>query len=103
MEIAARHGGEIVSADSRQIYRGMDVGTAKPTRDERARVPHHLIDVADPGERYDAARYQREARAALAEIASRGLEPAETETYSNGVRKATYRDDDGNEVGFGGA
>jgi len=50
----------------------MDVGTAKPTRDERARVPHHLIDVADPGERYDAARYQREARAALAEIASRG-------------------------------
>ena len=72
MEIAARNGGEIVSADSRQIYRGMDVGTAKPTRDERARVPHHLIDVADPGERYDAARYQREARAALADIASRG-------------------------------
>ena len=72
MEIAARHEGEIVSADSRQIYRGMDVGTAKPTRDERARVPHHLIDVADPGERYDAARYQREARAALADIASRG-------------------------------
>jgi len=72
MEIAARHGGEIVSADSRQIYRGMDVGTAKPTRDERARVPHHLIDIADPGERYDAARYQREARAALVDIATRG-------------------------------
>jgi tRNA dimethylallyltransferase len=72
MEIAARHGGEIVSADSRQIYRGMDVGTAKPTRDERARVPHHLIDIADPGERYDLAQYQREARAALADIAARG-------------------------------
>jgi tRNA dimethylallyltransferase len=50
----------------------MDVGTAKPTRDERARVRHHLIDVADPGERYDVARYQREARAALADIAARG-------------------------------
>jgi len=50
----------------------MDVGTAKPTQVERARVPHHLIDVADPGERYDVARYQREARAALAEIATRG-------------------------------
>jgi len=72
MEIAARHGGEIVSADSRQIYRGMDIGTAKPTRDERARVPHHLIDIADPGERYDVARYQRDARAALADIAARG-------------------------------
>jgi len=72
MEIAARHNGEIVSADSRQIYRGMDVGTAKPTRDERARVPHHLIDVVDPGERYDVARYQRDARAALADIAARG-------------------------------
>ena len=72
MEMAARHDGEIVSADSRQIYRGMDVGTAKPTRDERARVRHHLIDLADPGERYDVARYQRVARAALADIARRG-------------------------------
>ncbi len=71
MEIAARHGGEIVSADSRQVYRGMDVGTAKPSRDERARVRHHLIDVVDPGERYDVARYQRDARAALADIAAR--------------------------------
>ena len=71
MRIAERRGGEIVSADSRQIYRGMDVGTAKPTRTERLHVKHHLIDVADPGERYDAARYQREARAALADIARR--------------------------------
>jgi tRNA dimethylallyltransferase len=72
MEIAERHDGEIVSADSRQIYRGMDVGTAKPTRDERARVRHHLIDIADPGERYDVARYQRDARTVLADIAARG-------------------------------
>jgi tRNA dimethylallyltransferase len=50
----------------------MDVGTAKPTRDERARVPHHLIDVADPGERYDVSRYQKEARAALDDVIARG-------------------------------
>ena len=72
MEIAARTNAEIVSADSRQVYRGMDVGTAKPTRDERARLRHHLIDIVDPGERYDVARYQRDARAALADIAARG-------------------------------
>ena len=71
MQIAERRGGEIVSADSRQIYRGMDVGTAKPTRTERLHVKHHLIDIADPGERYDAARYQREARAVLADITRR--------------------------------
>ena len=65
-------GGEIVSADSRQVYRGMDIGTAKPAPEERARVPHHLIDVADPGERYDVFRYQRDARAALAAISARG-------------------------------
>ncbi|HYR94929.1 MAG TPA: tRNA (adenosine(37)-N6)-dimethylallyltransferase MiaA [Methylomirabilota bacterium] len=72
LEIAAAQGGEIVSADSRQIYRGMDIGTAKPSRAERERVPHHLIDVTDPGERYDVARYQRDARAALADIRQRG-------------------------------
>ena len=72
LSLAETSGGEIVSADSRQVYRGMDVGTAKPTRDERARVRHHLIDVADPGERYDVSRYQREARAALDGVAARG-------------------------------
>ena len=64
-------GGEIVSADSRTVYRSLDVGTAKATTAERRRVPHHLLDVADPGEPYDAARYQREARVALADIAAR--------------------------------
>ena len=72
LDIAERHGGEIVSADSRQVYRGLSVGTAKPTAAEQARVPHHLIDVADPAERYDVSRYQREGRAALADIERRG-------------------------------
>jgi tRNA dimethylallyltransferase len=72
MRVAERLGGEIVSADSRQVYRTMDIGTAKPTIQERARVPHHLIDVADPGERYDVLRYQADARAALAEVRARG-------------------------------
>ena len=72
MRVAERLGGEIVSADSRQVYRGMDIGTAKPTADERARIRHHLIDVADPGERYDVLRYQADARTALAEIRQRG-------------------------------
>ena len=72
LRVAERLRGEIVSADSRQIYRGMDIGTAKPTTDERARVPHHLIDVADPGERYDVVRYQREGRTALDEVRARG-------------------------------
>ncbi len=72
MRVAERLRGEIVSADSRQVYRGMDIGTAKPTADERARVPHHLIDVVDPGERYNAFRFQREARAAIAAIRARG-------------------------------
>jgi tRNA dimethylallyltransferase len=72
MRVAERLGGEILSADSRQVYRTMDIGTAKPTPAERARVRHHVIDVADPGERYDVLRYQREARAALADVRARG-------------------------------
>jgi tRNA dimethylallyltransferase len=72
MRVAERLGGEIVSADSRQVYRAMDIGTAKPTALERARIPHHLVDVVDPGERYDVLRYQRDSRAALAEVRARG-------------------------------
>ena len=72
LRAAERSGGEIVSADSRQVYRGMDVGTAKPTAAERARIPHHCIDLVDPSEPYDVARYQRDGRAALADVASRG-------------------------------
>ena len=65
-------GAEIVSADSRLVYRGMDVGTAKPSREQRSRVPHHCIDLVDPGERYDVARYRRDALEAITDIAARG-------------------------------
>jgi tRNA dimethylallyltransferase len=68
-------GGEIVNADSQQVYRGLDVGTAKPTAEERAAVPHHLLDVADPGEGMDAARWAALADAAVADIAARGRLP----------------------------
>lgn len=63
---------EIVSIDSMQVYRGMDVGTAKPTPAERADVVHHMLDVADPAEDYSVARFQAEARAVVADIATRG-------------------------------
>lgn len=66
---------EIVSADSMQIYRGMDIGTAKAAPEERSRVPHHMIDIADPAEKYTAARYREEGRAALYDIFARGKMP----------------------------
>ena len=72
LEIAERLGAEIVNADSRQLYRRMDVGTAKPTAADRARVPHHLIDVRDPGAPMDVAEFAAMAQAAIAEIAARG-------------------------------
>ena len=68
-----RLGAEIVNADSLQVYRELDIGTAKPTLEERARVPHHLIDVADPPEPYDAARYCREGREVLDDLLRRGV------------------------------
>ena len=73
--VAERLGGEVVSADSRQVYRLLDAATAKPPASLRARVPHWLIDVADPSETYDAARFVREASAALAGIRRRGKIP----------------------------
>jgi tRNA dimethylallyltransferase len=69
---AERLGAEIVCADSRQVYRGMDIGTAKPTAAERARVPHHLLDVVDPDEPYSAGRYGRDAAACLEALHARG-------------------------------
>jgi tRNA dimethylallyltransferase len=63
---------EIVSLDSMQVYRGLDIGTAKPTPAERARVAHHLIDLVGPEERYDVSRYLRDAEAALRSLAARG-------------------------------
>ena len=73
--LAARMPIEVVSADSRQVYRGMDIATAKPTADERRAVAHHLIDVTDPDDRYHAARFARAARAAIDTIRSRGRLP----------------------------
>lgn len=66
LELADRWGGEIVSADSMQVYRHMDIGTAKPTPEERRRIPHHLLDVVDPDETFDASRYYDLARAVIA-------------------------------------
>jgi tRNA dimethylallyltransferase len=75
MRLATEHGGEIVSCDSLQVYRGLDIGSAKPSREERARVAHHLIDVVDADEGFTAAEYARRARQALADIRDRGRLP----------------------------
>jgi tRNA dimethylallyltransferase len=75
LELAERVPLEIVSADSRAVYRWMDIGTAKPTLEERRRVPHHLIDVVDPDERYSLALYQQQALQAIQRIADRGRLP----------------------------
>jgi len=73
--LAARHDGEIVSADSMQLYRYMDIGTAKPTEEEREIAPHHLVDCIDPGEPFNAALYQPMARKAIEDIISRDRQP----------------------------
>ena len=75
VQIAVRLGGEIVSADSRLFYHGMDIGTAKPTLVERERVPHHLIDVAEPDQIWSLALFQQKAREAITEIIFRGRLP----------------------------
>ena len=72
IEIARRFGGEIVNADSMQVYRYMDIGTAKPTPEERTRAPHHLFDIVDPDADYNAGRYAGDARRVAAEIHARG-------------------------------
>lgn len=71
LALAKRLGGEIVSADSRLFYRGMDIGTAKPMPEEMRRVPHHLVDIADPDETWSLALFQRAAHQAIAEIHAR--------------------------------
>ena len=73
--LARRLGGEVVSADSMQIYRGMDIGTAKPTPEEMQGVPHHMIDIADPTENYSVSRYAAEAAACVDDILARGKLP----------------------------
>jgi tRNA dimethylallyltransferase len=75
LELAERFGGEIISCDSVAVYREFEVGTAKPNREERERVPHHLIDVADPEEAFTAGEYSRRARDAAREISAHGKLP----------------------------
>ncbi len=75
MTLAERIGGEIISVDSMQVYRGLDIGTAKPSQNERQAVPHHLIDVVDLTEPFDAARFAQLAHNAVAGIRSRGRVP----------------------------
>ncbi len=75
IEVARRLDGEVVSMDSRQVYRGMDVGTAKATPEERRAVPHHGLDLVEPDERYSAGRFARDARRWIEEIRARGRVP----------------------------
>ena len=75
VELAKSLGGEVVSADSMQIYRGMDIGTAKPTAEEMGGIPHHMIDVADPAEDFSVARYVDMAGVCVDDILSRGKLP----------------------------
>jgi tRNA dimethylallyltransferase len=75
IKLARKHKGEIVSADSRLFYKGMDIGTAKPTRTERTIVPHHLIDVAEPDQTWSLALFQHEANLAIRQIHGRGHLP----------------------------
>jgi tRNA dimethylallyltransferase len=72
LDLAERFEGEIVNADSMQVFRYMDIGTAKPSAEERARIPHHVYDVANPDEPYSAGRYAKDARAAACQIHERG-------------------------------
>ena len=73
--LAKKYRGEVISADSRQVYRGLDLGTGKVTPDEMEGVPHHLLDVAEPGESYSVARFQGEAYAAIDGVLARGNTP----------------------------
>lgn len=75
LELAERIGGEITSIDSALVYRGLDIGSAKPDRDEQQRVPHHLIDIRDPWQPYSVAEFVEDARSAVAGIVARGALP----------------------------
>src|SRR6266404_7499632 len=75
MLLAEKVGGEIISVDSMQVYRGLNIGTAKPSAEERKRVPHHLIDVVETTESFDAAQFAQRAHRAVTEIQARGRVP----------------------------
>ena len=91
--LALRLGGEVISCDSMQIYRRMDVGTAKPTAEERARAPHHMVDFLSPDLAYSAADYAQDARTAIDGILSRGHLPilcGGTGLYLEAVRSGRH-------------
>ncbi|MDR3189869.1 MAG: tRNA (adenosine(37)-N6)-dimethylallyltransferase MiaA [Lactobacillaceae bacterium] len=75
LEIAEQFNGEIISGDSMQIYRGLDIGTAKATIAEQARVPHHMLDIVEPDQPYSAAKFVQAAQAAIADVTARGKLP----------------------------
>lgn len=92
VELALTLGGEVVSADSMQVYRGMDIGTAKATMEERRGVPHHMLDVVDPWESYSAAKYSEQAAACVEDILARGKLPivvGGTGLYIEGLLRGT--------------
>lgn len=75
IELCKRINGEVVSCDSMMVYKGMDIGTAKPTRAEMQGIPHHMLDVAEPAENYSAAQFREAARSVIADISARGHMP----------------------------
>ena len=75
IELAQKFNGEIICADSRTVYRGMDIGTAKPTKEEQALAPHHLLDIRDPDETYNVAEFQKDAQRLIQDISDRGKLP----------------------------
>lgn len=97
LELAKRYGGEIISCDSMQVYRKMNIGTAKPTEDELASVRHHMIDIAEPDENFSCAEYVTLADAAIRDCASRGKKPiicGGTGLYLDALlRKADFAED----------
>ena len=96
IHLAQKLGGEIISADSMQIYRYMDIGTAKPTSEERRKVPHHMVDIMDPDEDYDAVRFSKQARDRIAEIVNRGMMPVVvggTGLYIKAMLSGIFRSD----------
>jgi tRNA dimethylallyltransferase len=93
LELARLIKGEILSLDSIAVYRGMDIGTAKPSPEERQQIPHHLLDVADPGEDFSVSRFLENAHQAVAEIISRGHVPifvGGTPLYMKGLLRGFY-------------
>lgn len=90
IDIAKRYGGEVISGDSMQIYRSMDIGTAKVTKEEQQGIPHHLIDIRDPDENYSAADFQADVEACVQDIAGRGKLPIIAGGTGLYIRAALY-------------